>query len=376
MCFFFELFALYLNKLKSVKIMKHIEILSRILKFFGWIGIATGVILLIQSIIAHAFSLPSSLSVSRQLLSGSIYLVLAYSLTKKEIWAWYTSFAIFVLWFFFGIMIGFLLKFLVIISFSFIYIIFLWLLIKGKKPFVEQPTENFLEWFRSPYFTFVVVGALILYFISGVSVYLNSQKIKARPPMEAVKMKVQLPPESIKTRPVELDIYKNDKYNFTINYFTDKLALEKDYETERLANNPRLLFDAFFYDSNYGANRTGTKSIPVFTIEVFECKEKNMDVCLSPGQVTYGPQRYESGTFTGTGSGYIFDSTDASIDAQKLDITWQSHEEMRGLAVLKNQFLYIILGRTESKDFKPITQEVLDQTLSTFKFIKKDKITN
>ncbi|KCZ71271.1 hypothetical protein ANME2D_02473 [Candidatus Methanoperedens nitroreducens] len=345
--------------------MKYIEILSRILKFLGWFSIVIGVLLLIQSIFTHTVSLLSGLYITQQFLSGLVDLTLARGLIKREKWAWYTGFAIFTLWFFFGIIAGFLFKSSVIISFSFIYIIFLGLLIKGKQPFIEQPKKKFVEWFSKPYFIFVVIGTFISYLIfGGILIYLSSQKSISQ------KMVVQLPPESIEARPVELEVYKNEKYNFAIKYFTDKLAIEKDYETKRLANNSRLLFYAFFYDSNYGVNTDKTKSIPVFMIEVFECKEKDLDVCLSPSQVTYGPQRYESGTFIGTGSGYIFDSTDASIDAQKISISWRSQEEMKGITILKNQFVYVILARTKAKNFKPIPQKVIDQILSTFKFIE------
>lgn len=156
--------------------MKPIELLSQILKILGWLSIIVGFILLIQSVFTLTASLLSIISIIQQFLGGLINLTLARGLAKKEKWAWYISFVIFTLWFLIDITEGFLIKSSITIYFSFIYIIFLGILIKEKKSFIEQPKGILLEWFRNPYFAFVVAGSLVLYFISGVSVYLNFAK--------------------------------------------------------------------------------------------------------------------------------------------------------------------------------------------------------
>ena len=340
--------------------MKSINILSWILRFFGWFSIAFGVFFLIQSLFTHTISLYLTLSSVQQAISGLVFLGLAHGLLKKEKWAWYTALVIFILDLFSVFMEAFLIEFSVgSFLYILIYILLFGLLFRGRRPFIEQPKEKIFQWFRKPYFLAVVAGTIVSILISGGILAYSVSK----------RMEVQLPPETIEMKPAELNVYKNEKYDFIIEYFTDKLAIERDYESERLSNNPRLLYDVFFYDSNYGVNVVGTKSIPVLTIEVFECKEGDFNKCYS--QIICGPMRYVMGSMASSyGSSYF------RIDGlltNSLSFAWNSQEKMQGYAVLKGQLLYVALGRTGSKDFKPVPKEVVDQVLSTFKFVEVEK---
>jgi len=184
--------------------------------------------------------------------------------------------------------------------------------------------------------------------------------------LSSKRMEVQLPPETIETRPTELEIYKNEKYGFMIEYFTDKLAVERDYKAERLVDNSRLLFDVFFYDSNYGVNAAETESIPVITIEIFECGEEDFNKCYD--QIICGPRRYVRGPIAiSYGSSYFVIDNSSTYS---LSFAWNSQEEMRGIAVIKNQLLYVILVRTESTNFRPVPEGIFNKILSSFMFIK------
>lgn len=339
--------------------MQSIKVLVGILKFFGWLNIVLGVLSLIQTIFGGTFSLLLIFGNILWFLNGLVSLFLAEGLSKKEKWTWYTAFVIFILnlssvfikSFFIGFSIGTFLSIL-------IYILLLGLLLKGRKIFIEQPREKISQWLRKPYFIVVVTGSLILILISGgILAYSISGKLE-----------VQIPPEIMEAKPVELTTYKNEKYNFIIQYLTDKLAVEHNYETKRLSNNPNLLFDVFFYDSDYGVNVAETKSIPVITIEVFECKEEDFNECYS--QIISGPKRYTTG-FISSSYGSSYFRIDGLI-TNSLSFAWNSQEKMQGYMVLKNQLLYVILGQTGSKEFKPISVDTLNQILSTFKFIKAE----
>ena len=337
--------------------MKSIKILSGVLKVFGWLSIILGALFLIQTIFGGTVSLLLILSNTLWFLNGLVFLFLAEGLSKKEKWAWYTALVIFILGLFSIFMEAFLIEFSAgTFLYILIYILLFGLLLCGRQPFIEQPKEGVSQWFRKPYFVVVVAGTLISTLVSGGILAYSVSK----------RMEVELPPETIETKNTELTIYKNEKYNFIIEYFTDKLAIERDYETKRLSNNPKLLFDVFFYDSDYGVNIAETKSIPVITVEVFECKEGDFNKCY--GQIICGPRRYTTGSM-GSSYGSSYFRIDG-LPTNSLSFAWKPQEEMRGNMVLKDQLLYVVLARTGSKEFKPVSEDIFNQIRSTFKFIK------
>lgn len=172
------------------------------------------------------------------------------------------------------------------------------------------------------------------------------------------------------------DIYKNKKYGFEIKYFTDRLARENDYETERLRANPSLLFELIFSDSNYGWNITKTTAKPVVTIEIFDCKENNIDECLNQvpaSQFSTAPY----GEYSKYGKEVRIGPAEFNeFPAKKLEAWWYSpQEKMEGIAIFKNQRLYVILGFTSTReDFISMPREIFNQMLSTFKFITEEEL--
>ncbi len=150
--------------------MRSIETLSRLLRFFGWLGIAIGFLFLIPDILSRTVSLLLGLSTAQQFLNGIVFLSLAQGLSKKEKWAFYIGFIIFSLFLFQTIVKIFFAEFsFVLVTVLGIQIFFLFLLIKGKQQFIEQPKEKISQWFRSSYFIVVVAGTLISYIISVVA---------------------------------------------------------------------------------------------------------------------------------------------------------------------------------------------------------------
>jgi len=166
--------------------MKSIEVLSKTLKFFGWLIIAIGFFNLIQVILQHTVSLLSSLSNIGMILWGVVFLCLSYGLSKIERWAYYVGLIVFCL----GIIlvtisaliflfshlselasatnIFYIVVYIFVIS---IYINLLLLLLKGKKLFIEQPPEKISNWFRKPFFIIATVGIFIWIVNNGVSVF-------------------------------------------------------------------------------------------------------------------------------------------------------------------------------------------------------------
>jgi len=96
-----------------------------------------------------------------------------------------------------------------------------------------------------------------------------------------------------------------------------------------------------------------TKSVPVITIEVFECKEGDFDKCYN--QIVCGPRRYTAGSVASSYGNSYFQID--GLPTHSLSFAWDSREEMRGTVVIKNQLLYVILVRTGSKNFRPVPEE-------------------
>ena len=142
--------------------MKSIKKLVSFLKFFGWLGIISGIIFLMVAIfMPHVFLFPELTGI-QGLISGLVYLLLARSLLKKEKWAWYIALFVFALAFFSNIiqlfwrrpLISFLLSLL-------LPAFFIYLLLKGRQVFIEQPKEKILQWFHNPYFVITIAGIIV-----------------------------------------------------------------------------------------------------------------------------------------------------------------------------------------------------------------------
>ena len=138
--------------------MKSIRILVGILRFFGCLSIVYGLLLIFLDWRNVGM-----------IFSGLVWLALAHGLSKKEKWAWYTAFVVFVIGFLFVVAVAFLIKFWSWRAFlsMFIYILYFGLLIKGRQLFIEQPKEKVSQWFHKPCFVIVLVGTLISYLIFG-----------------------------------------------------------------------------------------------------------------------------------------------------------------------------------------------------------------
>ncbi len=148
--------------------MKSIETLIWILRVFGWLAIVLGFVFLIR----HEFISLANLSSAQMFFGGLTNLCLAHGLSKKEKWAWYSGLVIFALG-----ALSIIMQFFFRLSFRYIFALFfsillLYLLIKGKQIFIEQPKEKISQWFRKPHFIVVVVGTVLNYLIIiGILIY-------------------------------------------------------------------------------------------------------------------------------------------------------------------------------------------------------------
>jgi len=170
---------------------------------------------------------------------------------------------------------------------------------------------------------------------------------------------------------IESRQYTNVKYGFEIKYFTDKSPyIIHDWTLNRHPNMPRRLWDASFFDSNYGKTFDRRTGIPVINITINECLPgENIDDCLSVatspcGTVPYGEIKEiykEEGKFE---TSPVFSFLDSP--AKRLKISCSGTEE--GIAIFKKSRLYTILFLTSSKDYMPVPKELGELMLSTFKF--------
>lgn len=209
-------------------------------------------------------------------------------------------------------------------------------------------------------------GILAWQFVLKPSLEIAKEIAEKRRPPEGKETVEELPAElkpislaELEPLPKDIKVYKNEKYSFAIEYFTDKIAIEKEYTDKRLIYDTHLLFEVSFYDSEYGADETKTKSIPMISVEVLECKEEEIKECFN---LLNSPRRFSFGAFGSSASPFKF----GVYPAQMISINWSPEEKVKGMAVIKNQFLYAILIRTASKEFEPVPLELSKEILSTF----------
>jgi len=217
---------------------------------------------------------------------------------------------------------------------------------------------------------FLVGGILTWHFVLKPNLEIAKEIIeKTRPPqgketVEELPAELKpIPPVELESLPKDIKVYENEKYSFAIEYFTDKLAIEKEYVDKRLMYDTHLLFEVLFYDSEYGTDETKTKSIPMISVEVLECKEEEIKECFN---LLYSPRRFLFGTFGSAEEPFKF----RAHPAQMIQINWSPEEKVKGMAVIKNQFLYAILVRTASKEFEPVPLELFKKIVSTFRFLE------
>lgn len=136
--------------------MKLINIFVWILRIFGLLSIILVCLFLILLILKHAL-FRASLRELIVVLQGLVYLCLAQGLSREEKWAWDIGLTILILFTVFANSL----------IFAGINIFFIFLLVKGSKPFIEKPKEKISLWFRNPYFVTAVLGTVIAFLIRG-----------------------------------------------------------------------------------------------------------------------------------------------------------------------------------------------------------------
>lgn len=114
-------------------IKSEIEGLIRVVRIFGWLAVIIGIMGAIA--LATTFGNMHGLVNTIAILSGGIlYLIIAEGLSKKKKWAWYLGVISFACSGILNILAGSIIN----ISSGIIALIFLALLLKGKKSFFEQ----------------------------------------------------------------------------------------------------------------------------------------------------------------------------------------------------------------------------------------------
>lgn len=114
--------------------------LIRIIRILGWLTVIVGVMGLFAVITTPSVGLTlKSLSRTIIALSGGIlYLIIASGLSKKKRWAWYLGIVAFI----YSAISNFIAGSMINIGAGVIALIFLALLLKGKKTIFEQPAEH------------------------------------------------------------------------------------------------------------------------------------------------------------------------------------------------------------------------------------------
>jgi hypothetical protein len=149
--------------------MDTINILSSILKFFGWLSILIGLLLSLQLLGNATEPLLLILSNFQMIVGGIVFLSLSRGLSKREKWSFYISFIIFSIYLLQSIIKFFYIESSFSLIVGIIELASLFLLIIGREQFIKQPKEQISQWFRRKYFIIAVTGIIISYIISGIA---------------------------------------------------------------------------------------------------------------------------------------------------------------------------------------------------------------
>ena len=153
---------------------------------------------------------------------------------------------------------------------------------------------------------------------------------------------------------------------------------EHNWEGQRHLNKPRIMWDATFWDQDFGVpfgHRTG---IPVIQMNVAQCLgQENIDSCLEKttsfcGTVPFG----EVEKTYGKGSLVMAPEILEGHPARKLRISCDGKTQMQGISILKDARLYTIVFLTSAERAAFFPREAVYLMISTFRFldeIKEDK---
>lgn len=119
----------------NISLKSELQGLSRIIRIFGWVAVIAGVLGVVAlTTMPASLNINSAVNTAVILSAGILYLVIAEGLSRKKRWSWYLGVVVFIFASIFNIIAGSIIN---ILS-GIIALIFLALLLKGKKLFFEQ----------------------------------------------------------------------------------------------------------------------------------------------------------------------------------------------------------------------------------------------
>lgn len=175
---------------------------------------------------------------------------------------------------------------------------------------------------------------------------------------------------------VKSSVYRNEKYGFEIRHMAERDPLTHDWEEKRHPNMPRRLWDATFFDRDFGVPIKHATGMPVIDITVNECLVgEDLDSCLINvtsccGTVPFGKLEkiYGKGTLETGPTSFL------NLPAKKLRISSCVGDRTdEGIAFLRGTRLYTILFLTAPELNRPFSWDVADWMLSTFAFSDEKK---
>jgi len=225
-----------------------VKVLSWLFKILAFFGFISALISLV-----YVFSNPSLLTISSFISSsiyGIIYLYLAIGLAEEKKWAWWSGLVITSILLILGIGEIFLEPFSLrtiinLLLFSVFPAFVIILLIKGRKVFLEKPKEKISQLIRDYRFLVVLLGIILIFFISvGIFTYSTYQTYKKGPvepqgPAEPLQGVVS---NKDKDETAGWKTYRNEEYGFEFSY----PAYFTNIENEKLNKHPNYGGDYYF----------------------------------------------------------------------------------------------------------------------------------
>jgi|GEM_PF-4012759 len=170
----------------------------------------------------------------------------------------------------------------------------------------------------------------------------------------------------------QMQLYRNEKYEFEFKALTDRQPFIKEWEGSRNPDMPRRLWEADFFDTWTGVVNLNdqTSEIPAVNVSVNEClPRQNIESCLQMTASDCMTVPYSDLIVTYNNDSLRVSSTELlGLPARKLRVSCVKNIVYEGVAVLRENRLYTFMFLTAFESAMAFSPDLVDLMISTITF--------
>ncbi len=170
----------------------------------------------------------------------------------------------------------------------------------------------------------------------------------------------------------QMQLYRNEKYEFEIKALVDRQPFIKEWEGRRNLDMPRRVWDAAFFDTWIGVLNLNnqTTDLPAINVSVNEClPQQNIDSCLQMTASDCGTVPYGELIVTYNNESLrVSPTTLLGLPARKLRVSCIKNIVYEGVAVLRENRLYTFMFLTAFESAMIFSEGLVDLMISTITF--------